>query len=298
METERKRAHRSIVVRRPTVVRTVKAVRQAVQRARSEGKTVGLVPTMGALHRGHLSLIGRSVAQTGFTVVSLFVNPTQFAPGEDLKSYPRPLKRDLALAAEAGANLAFVPGVRAMYPEGFSTHVAVEGLTSQLCGRSRPTHFTGVATVVTKLFNIVGPDRAYVGQKDAQQAFIIKRLAADLDMPVRVVVCPTVREPDGLALSSRNVYLTRTQRAQAPTLHRALLAAKAEIRRGERRAARLKDIMRRMVHTADEARIDYVEIVDVDRLGPIKRLKGRCLLALAVHFGRARLIDNEIVNVT
>ncbi len=292
METKRKKTGK------PLVVRTVKAVRRAVQRARSEGKTVGLVPTMGALHRGHLSLIERSVAQTGFTVVSLFVNPTQFAPTEDLKRYPRPLKQDLALATQAGADLAFVPSVRVMYPEGFSTHVTVDELASGLCGRSRPTHFVGVATVVTKLFNIVGPDRAYVGQKDAQQACIIKRLAADLDMPVRVVVCPTVREPDGLALSSRNVYLTKTQRAQAPTLHRALLKAKAEIRRGERRAARLKDLMRRMVHTADEAGIDYVEIVDADRLQPVKRLKGGCLLALAVHFGKARLIDNEMVNVT
>lgn len=279
------------------MARTVAALRRTLRQARGEGKTIGFVPTMGALHKGHLSLVRRSVAQTDYTVVSIFVNPTQFGPGEDLRNYPRSLKRDLTLAAEADADLAFVPDTRTMYPDGFSTRVAVDELTSRLCGARRPTHFEGVVTVVTKLFNMVGPDRAYFGQKDAQQAFVIRRMVRDLDLPVRVVVCPTVREPDGLAMSSRNAYLTEKQRGQARVLHRALLEARARIRKGERNAARLKTLMRRAIKTASEARIDYVEIVDTDRLQPIRTLKGKCLLAVAVFFGRTRLIDNEIVNV-
>jgi len=284
-------------IRRTEVARTVSAVRAAVRKARASGKTIGLVPTMGALHPGHQSLIRRSVARTGFTIVSIFVNPTQFGPREDFSAYPRPLARDLELAGEAGADLAFVPEVQSMYPEGFSTCVIVDELTSGLCGASRPTHFQGVTTVVTKLFNIVQPDFAFFGQKDAQQVLVIQHMVRDLDLPLRVVICPTVRERDGLARSSRNVYLTASQRSQAPVLHRALPAARAEIRNGNRSAARLKTLVRRIIQSAPEARIDYIEIVDTDRLQPVRTLEGRCLLAVAVFFGKARLIDNEMVTI-
>lgn len=279
------------------VARSIDEVKRAVRRARSEGKTIGFVPTMGALHAGHQSLIRRSAVRTGFTVVSIFVNPTQFGPKEDLASYPRPLARDLMLAREAGADLLFVPSVRTVYPEGFSTRVIVDGLSSTLCGASRPTHFQGVTTVVTRLFNIVNPDLAFFGRKDAQQAIIIQRMVHDLGMPVLVVLCPTVRERDGLAKSSRNVYLTKEQREQAPVLHRALLEARAQIRKGERSAVRIKTRMQRVICAKSEARIDYVEIVDADRLQPVRTLKDTCLLAVAVFFGRARLIDNELVKV-
>lgn len=278
-------------------IRTIAALKKALRQARDKGKIIGLVPTMGALHEGHLSLIRRSVRQTDFTVVSIFINPTQFAPNEDLSSYPRSLNRDIRLAADAGAHLAFVPAGEVMYPEGFRTEVAVKELSATLCGASRPTHFAGVTTVVAKLFNMVQPDRAYFGRKDAQQAFVIKRMVRDLDMSVRIVVCPTVRESDGLAMSSRNAYLSASQRAQAPVLHRALLGARAEIRSGQRNCAKLKTLVRRTINSANEARIDYVEIVDVCKLQSVRELKEKCLLAVAVFFGSTRLIDNEIVNV-
>jgi pantoate--beta-alanine ligase len=252
---------------------------------------------MGALHEGHLSLIRRARAENGLVVVSIFVNPAQFGAGEDLQSYPRDLERDLLLAGEAGADLAFSPPVAEMYPRGFSTWVEVEGLTRGLCGASRPGHFRGVCTVVSKLLHICQPDRAYFGEKDAQQLALIRRMVRDLDIPVEIVACATVREADGLALSSRNVRLSPEERAQAPALFRALSAAVSLIENGERDAHRVKDEICAVVAGADLAQIDYVEIVRGDDLTPVDRLSGPCLIALAVRFGPTRLIDNVTVEV-
>jgi pantoate--beta-alanine ligase len=280
-----------------TCADTVAGVRGALDRARARGAFVGLVPTMGALHEGHLSLIRTAREENGFVVVSIFVNPTQFGAGEDLESYPRDLERDVTLAREAGSDLAFNPRVSEMYPRGFCTWVEVEGLTQGLCGASRPGHFRGVCTVVAKLFHICEPDRAYFGEKDAQQLAVIRKMVKDLDIPVEVVGCPTVREPDGLALSSRNVRLSPQERAQAPVLLRALLAARTAIENGERDAARLKEGMRAVLADADLASIDYVEIVNAGDLAPVTTVGGSCLLALALWFGATRLIDNISVTV-
>jgi pantoate--beta-alanine ligase len=276
---------------------TIAGVRSALAEARSGGATVGLVPTMGALHDGHLSLIRRARAQNGFVVISIFVNPTQFGSGEDLETYPRDLEQDMRLARSAGADLVFSPPVPEMYPKGFSTWVDVEGLTQGLCGASRPGHFRGVCTVVAKLFNLCMPDRAYFGEKDAQQLAVIKKMVRDLDMPVGIVPCPTVREPDGLALSSRNTRLSPEERAQAPVVHSALTAALTLVENGERDARRLTDEMRAVLAEADLARIDYVEVVDADELLPLDVLAGPGLIALAVWFGGTRLIDNLSISV-
>lgn len=276
---------------------TIAGVRAALEEAHSRGATVGLVPTMGALHEGHLSLVRRARAENGFVLVSIFVNPTQFGAGEDLQTYPRDLERDMQLARSAGADLVFSPPVSEMYPKGFSTWVDVEGLTQGLCGTSRPGHFRGVCTVVAKLFTICGPDRAYFGEKDAQQLAVIKKMVRDLDVPVAIVPCPTMRESDGLALSSRNVRLSPEERAQAPVLHRALSAALTLVENGERDTRRLKDEMYAVLAEADLARIDYVEVVDADELLPLDALAGPCLMALAVWFGDTRLIDNLSISV-
>ena len=275
---------------------TIAGVRSALEEARSRGATVGLVPTMGALHQGHLSLIRKARSENDLVVVSIFVNPTQFRAGEDLETYPRDLKRDLQLARSAGADLVFSPPVREMYPKGFSSWVEVEGLTQGLCAASRPGHFRGVCTVVAKLFNICRPDRAYFGEKDAQQLAVIKKMVRDLDMAVEVVPCPTVREPDGLALSSRNVRLSPEERVQAPVLYRALSAALTLVENGEREAGRLKDEICAVLAEADLAKIDYVEAVDADGLVPLDVLAGPCLIALAVWFGDTRLIDNLTIS--
>lgn len=261
---------------------------------RGKGR-VGLVPTMGFLHEGHLQLVRAARRQSRFVVVSIFVNPIQFGPKEDFRRYPRDFARDRRLLASAGADVIFYPSVEEMYPAGFATFVDVERLGDGLCGKSRPGHFRGVATVVAKLFNIVLPEIAVFGAKDAQQAFVIRRMARDLCFHTRIVIMPTAREKDGLAMSSRNVYLTPEQRAEAPVLHRSLLLARRLIVQGERRAARVKAAMRRMVRRESGGRIDYVEMVDTDELRPVKTIKGEVLVALAVHFGKTRLIDNTIV---
>jgi pantoate--beta-alanine ligase len=276
---------------------TVAGIRREVQVARSTGASVGLVPTMGALHEGHLSLIRAARARDGLVIVSIFVNPTQFGAGEDLDTYPRDLQRDLELARGAGAHLAFAPPVAEMYPEGFATWVDVEGLTQGLCAASRPGHFRGVCTVVTKLLNICRPDRAYFGEKDAQQLAVIRKMARDLDMPVEIVSCPTVREADGLAMSSRNFRLSAEQRAQAPVLYHALMAARTAVENGERDSGRLRDLMCAVIADADLAEIDYVEVVDSETLAPVTLIDRDCLLALAVYFGSVRLIDNLTVTV-
>jgi pantoate--beta-alanine ligase len=281
----------------PRIATTPDAVRQAVAHARRGGQTVGLVPTMGALHEGHASLIRAARAETDYVVVSIFVNPTQFGPREDLGKYPRPFDSDVALCAAEGVSLIFHPEPATMYPSGFCTYVEVTGLQDGLCGASRPGHFRGVATVVLKLFNIVQPDVAFFGQKDAQQARIIRQMVDDLDVPVRVVVSPIVREADGLALSSRNQYLSPAQRQRATVLHEALGLAARRITAGERSAAEIVREMTQRIAAAEEARLDYAAIVDAGTLQPLERVQGRVLVALAVWFGTTRLLDNVILEV-
>jgi pantoate--beta-alanine ligase len=275
-------------------VTTVAEVRRAIGEVRRLDSSVGMVPTMGALHEGHLSLIRAARAECDTVVVSIFINPTQFGPNEDLKRYPRTLAQDRRLSQSAGASLIFCPTDEEMYPAGYSTWVDVEGLTEGLCGRARPGHFRGVCTVVAKLLNICAPDRAYFGEKDAQQLAVIRRMVRDLDMPVDIVPCPTVREADGLAMSSRNVRLTPEERAQAPALYRALSAAKEQVAGGERDAGAVDQAVRHILSQASLGVIDYVEVVDAGTLAPISVLAGECLIALAVRFegSGTRLIDN------
>jgi pantoate--beta-alanine ligase len=263
---------------------------------RASGK-LGFVPTMGALHQGHLELVRVAQQRCDGVVVSIFVNPMQFGPKEDYQCYPRDFARDRKLLREIGVDVIFYPDVREMYPENYSTYVDVECLTQHLCGKSRPGHFRGVTTVVAKLFNIVKPHIAVFGQKDAQQAFVIKRMVRDLNFDIEIVVVPTVREPDGLAMSSRNSYLTPDERRQAVVLYQALRHAEQLIKDGERDARKVKRAMRRIIQTSSSGRIDYVEIVDTNYLKPIQLIKNEILIALAVYFGRARLIDNLIVRV-
>jgi pantoate--beta-alanine ligase len=276
---------------------TIAEVRAALDQRRVKGASVGLVPTMGALHEGHLSLIRAARAQNDVVVVSIFVNPMQFGPTEDLAKYPRDLERDLRLVRQAEGDLVFSPSPEEMYAPDRSTWVDVEGLTEGLCGRSRPGHFRGVCTVVAKLFAICQPDRAYFGEKDAQQLAVIQRMVRDLNTRVEVVPCPIVREADGLAMSSRNVRLTPAARAQAPVLHRALLAARALVDEGEHDAAALDKAIRETLADATLGEIDYVGIVRADDLTRVTTVTGTCLLALAVRFGDVRLIDNLRVTV-
>lgn len=275
------------------VVSTVASVRAAADAARVAGGTVGLVPTMGFLHAGHRSLMHAARSECDLVVVSVFVNPMQFGPNEDLDRYPRDLDGDLGACAAEGVDLVFAPGVREVYPEyPPATVVHVEGLTERLCGASRPGHFDGVTTVVAKLFAIIGPCHAYFGEKDAQQLAVVRRMALDLNLPVEVVGCPIVREPDGLALSSRNAYLTATERAAAPGIARSLRAASAAVDGGERDAAVVIGLVRAALDAIHGLDIDYVECVDADTIRPIERLGGEVLLAVAVRLGQTRLIDN------
>lgn len=274
------------------IVNTVRETRHIIQNARKEGKTVGFVPTMGYLHEGHLSLIRRAKAENGFVVVSIFVNPTQFGEGEDFETYPRNLKRDAALSESAGADLIFHPDAKEMYPAGYQTFVEVEKITAGLCGASRPGHFKGVATVVTKLFNIVKPDKAYFGQKDAQQVAVIEQMVRDLDMDLAIVPCPIVREPDGLAMSSRNTYLNSNERKAALILSQSLFKAKSLVDQGNRNAAEIRDFITAAIQSEPLAHIDYIEIVNAITLEKIDEIRGNVLIALAVEFGKIRLIDN------
>lgn len=278
-----------------STVTTISLLREAVRKARQHGQTVGLVPTMGALHAGHASLMRAAREETGYVVVTIFVNPTQFGPNEDYQRYPRPFERDLALCAEVGADLVFAPPVAEVYPPGSCTSVEVTGLQDGLCGASRPGHFRGVATVVLKLLNMVQPDVAYFGQKDAQQARIIQQMVRDLNVPVTIRVCPIVREADGLALSSRNVYLTPEQRRHATVLYRALETARAMVASGERDAAKVRQAMATTIQATPGAVLDYAELVDNETLQPVVQIKGEVLAALAVKFGNTRLIDNMVL---
>ena len=278
------------------IVRTVAEMQRISAQARRDGRRIGLVPTMGAFHDGHLSLMRAAREACDLVVVSLFVNPIQFGPGEDLAAYPRDEERDLAVAEAQGVDVVFAPSSAEMYPPGFSSRVHVEGLSDVLCGAVRgPAHFDGVATVVAKLFALVAPDDAYLGQKDAQQVVIVRRLARDLGYPVRIVACPTRREADGLAMSSRNAYLTPEERRRAPALFRALEAAGNAVVRGERDAARIVAAARRVL---DEAGLEpeYLELRERETLTEIDLLDRDALLAVAVRLGRARLIDNVFLD--
>jgi pantoate--beta-alanine ligase len=278
-------------------IRTVSELRAALAGARREGRSIGLVPTMGALHDGHVSLVRRARAENDVVVVSLFVNPAQFGPTEDLASYPRDERGDAHLVADAGADLLFAPPVEEVYPPGFSTTIHVAGVSGPLEGANRGAgHFDGVATVVTKLFNMAQPDVAYFGQKDAQQAAVIRRFVRDLDIPVRVETCPTVREPDGLAMSSRNAYLSADERPRAVALRRALDAARASVEAGERDAAAVAAAARAPMADLD-VEPEYLAVVDPDSFLPVDRIDRDVLVAIAARVGRARLIDNDTINV-
>ena len=274
------------------VTRDIASTRAAVTAARRAGHRVGCVPTMGALHVAHLSLMEAAKRDGTFVVVTVFVNPTQFGPSEDFESYPRDEAGDLAACERVGVDLVFVPPVEEMYPPASATAVCVSGLTETLCGAHRPGHFDGVTTVVTKLFNIVRPDVAYFGQKDAQQLAVIRRMTHDLDLPIQIVGCPTVREADGLAVSSRNAYLDQSQRLQATCLYRALTEAKVRIESGERDSAVVLGAMRQIVDDAGPADIDYISVVDPESMQPVRRIERPVLVALAVRIGSTRLIDN------
>ena len=276
------------------VAKKINSVRRAVESAKRQGRRVGFVPTMGYLHEGHLSLIRQARKDNDFVVVSIFVNPIQFGPKEDYRRYPRDLRRDLKLCREVGVDLVFVPSVEEMYPRPFLTYVEVKELDRYLCGASRPGHFRGVCTVVAKLFNIVMPDVAYFGQKDIQQARIIQQMVADLNFPIKVKIMPIVREPDGLAMSSRNVYLSEEERRQAPIIYRSLLKGRKDLLAGRQVSRVLKELARDVEQAG--GKVDYVELVRWEDMAPVRRLVPgeRYVLAMAVWFGRARLIDNVV----
>lgn len=280
------------------ITRTIPETRAVIAQARASGKRIGFVPTMGYLHEGHLKLIDIAKQHSDFVVVSIFVNPTQFGPQEDFAAYPRDFERDRKLCEAQGADLIFAPDVSEMYPERSFITFQIEKLADRLCGARRPGHFNGVILVVSKLFNIIQPDIAVFGQKDAQQLIIIKRLVRDLNFPVKIISAPTVRESDGLAMSSRNVYLNSEQRAQSTVLYRSLQRAKALIESGERNPQKIIAAIEQLITTASEARIDYIEIVSVRDLQPREYLDGQVLIALAVYFGKARLIDNIVLEVS
>ncbi|MBN1895037.1 pantoate--beta-alanine ligase [bacterium] len=276
------------------IIRTVGEMQGASEQDRMQGLRIGFVPTMGFLHEGHLSLVRIARSLSDRVVLSIYVNPTQFSPGEDLSRYPRDFERDEALAADAGVDAIFHPSDSEMYPEGFRTSVRVREITEHLCGSSRPGHFEGVATVCLKLFHAVKPHVAVFGQKDAQQAAVIRRMVKDLDLDLEIVTGPIVREPDGLAMSSRNAYLSPVERKQAAVLHESLKTAEGLIRKGEMSAEVIKGRIQDMIAGKSSARIDYVEVVDAESFKPVSRLDSPAVIALAVFFGKTRLIDNML----
>jgi len=278
------------------VARTIRTVRRLVKAARDKGKKIGFVPTMGALHIGHVSLIKAAAKRCDFVVVCIFVNPTQFGPGEDFKKYPRPFAADLRICRKAGVDVVFAPTSGEMYAAENLTWVNVEKLSKPLCGRFRPGHFRGVATVCANLFNIIVPDIAFFGQKDAQQAIIIKRMVADLNMPLRIVVCPTVRQSDGLAISSRNQYLTEQQKKDATCIYKTLQKCQQMINAGVTDVSRIVSQMRKILKQVVSIKIEYISIVDAETLQAINRVAGKVLVALAVKIGSTRLIDNILLD--
>jgi len=277
------------------LAKTIKSVRSWVNVARSKGKKIGFVPTMGALHIGHISLIEAARKNTDFVVVSIFVNPTQFGPGEDFEKYPRPLDTDLEICKKAGADVVFAPSAKEMYPMKNLTWVNVEKLTAPLCGRCRPGHFRGVATVCTKFFNIVAPDIAFFGQKDAQQVAVVKKMAADLNMSLEIVVCPTVREKTGLAISSRNRYLTAQEKKDAASIYKSLRKCEQMVKEGIRETEPIIAQMRKILSPVSS--IEYISIVDAQTLETIDKIAGTAIAAVAVKIGSTRLIDNILIDV-
>jgi pantoate--beta-alanine ligase len=278
------------------ILNTIEDTNRFVRSARRAGKTIGLIPTMGALHEGHLSLVRAAKAQTDFVAVSIFVNPLQFGPKEDLAKYPRTFERDCALLEKEGVDLVFAPSTAEMYPPGAMAHVEVEELSDRLDGVSRPGHFRGVTTVVAKLFHIVEPDKAFFGQKDAAQSAIIRRMVRDLNFPLEIVVCPIVREPDGLAMSSRNAYLNADERQRGLVLSRTLQSVQSAFDAGERDATKLVTLGKEIMAAEPAVRLDYFSIVDPDTLEPVKELSRPALVAVAAVVGSTRLIDNLILN--
>ena len=277
------------------IIESVSELRNFVSDQKNDGKTIGLVPTMGYLHDGHKSLIETSAKHNDVTIVSIFVNPTQFGVGEDLETYPRDLEHDCVVAQGGGASVIFHPTPEEMYPNGYQTYVSVEDITKILCGKSRPMHFRGVTTVCAKLFNISRADNAYFGQKDAQQLAVILRMIDDLNMNIEIVPCPIVREPDGLAMSSRNTYLSPEERKQAPVLSRSLFEAEKMFRDGIRDIRKIKKKIQEIITSSDIAEIEYIEAVSFPNLIPVDTIDGKTLIALAVKFGKTRLIDNIIL---
>ncbi len=276
------------------IVKQTSVLKEILRPYRRQSRAIGFVPTMGCLHEGHLSLVRRARRDNDIVVVSIFVNPLQFGPREDLKTYPRPLKNDIRLLRGL-CDILFVPSAASFYPRDFSTSVEVRALSERWCGQSRPGHFKGVATVVAKLLGIVGPDRAYFGQKDAQQVTVIQRMCRDLDFRVEIKACPTVRERDGLAMSSRNLYLSPSQRREAVVLFQALRSAERLVADGQKDAVRIVATLKNFISRTRSARIDYVAIVDEVTLEPVKTIAGRALLLLAVFIGKTRLIDNTVL---
>ncbi len=278
-------------------VATIQEVREQVKAWKKEGLSIGFVPTMGYLHEGHQSLIAKAVSENDRVVVSIFVNPMQFGPQEDLATYPRDLAHDTALCEKTGAALIFHPTPEEMYLPDFCSFVDMNGLTKGLCGKTRPIHFRGVCTVVSKLFNIVTPDRAYFGEKDAQQLAVIKQMVRDLNMPLEIIGCPIIREADGLAKSSRNTYLSPEERKAALVLSRSLQAAKARCEAGERKASEIQSVIEEIIKAEPLAKIDYVEVVDSRTLESVTEIKESVLVAIAVYIGKTRLIDNFTYNM-
>jgi len=279
------------------VIKTIKSLRQIIHEVRCKRQKIGFVPTMGYFHEGHLNLMRRAQKECDICVVSIYVNPKQFGPKEDLGCYPRDIKRDAAIIKKENVDILFIPSDNVVYPNGYLTYVDVEKISNTLCGKYRPGHFKGVATVVAKLLNMVEPDVMYLGQKDAQQVAVLKHMTADLNFPVSIRVIPTAREIDGLAMSSRNVHLSFQERAQAPVLFRSLQSATMRIRAGESSASKIIAIIQKIITQLSSGKIQYVVCVDADTLEPLKILKGRVLIALAVFFGKTRLIDNVIVPI-
>jgi pantoate--beta-alanine ligase len=273
-------------------IRTIAWMKQAARQARAEGRVIGFVPTMGALHAGHTELVHRAKQDCSPVIASIFVNPKQFGPKEDFTKYPRTIEADSEKFSAAGVDALFLPEAPEIYPPGFGTYVTIEGLSDRLEGRSRPDHFRGVATVVLKLLEIVQPNFAYFGRKDAQQVRIISQMVRDLNLDTEIVVCPIVREPDGLALSSRNAYLSAEERRAATVLHRALVAAKADLAAGTRDSLRLQAVLRKVLEAEPLAAVDYAEIVEADAFEPVTRIARPCYVVLAVFIGKTRLIDN------